>query len=162
MQTPRKLAPLYKAHQPPRVDTNVPRTKKSINLTQSLRAEQIIMPTESPRVNHLSPPIFDPYPLAVPSVKPISDRTRSRRAKEIATQLRAKNNIAPPAIGPAFNTRSAIRSTSTSQLEQELAIAFSLKPATHQAKKDPNESSLVPCLQQLWQPCRQKQNLIQG
>ena len=95
------------------------------------------MPTESPRVNHPIPPIFDPSPLAVPSVQPISARTRSRTAKNSATQPRArdKKNIAPPASGPAFNTRSAIRSASTSQLEQALAIACSLQPATNQAQK---------------------------
>ena len=45
VQTPRVLAPLYKAHQPLRVATNVPRMQKSIKLTQSPRVEQIIMLT---------------------------------------------------------------------------------------------------------------------
>ena len=72
VQTMRVLAPIYKAHQPLRVDTNVPRMQKSIKLTQSPRVEQIIITTESLRVNHPSPPIFDPSPLAVPSVQPIS------------------------------------------------------------------------------------------
>ena len=86
-------------------------------------------------MNHPSPLILDPSPLEVTSGQPISARTRSRIAKEIATEPRAKKNIAPPANGPAYNTISAIRSTSTSQLEQALAITYYLKPATHQAKK---------------------------
>ena len=139
MQTPRVLAPLYKAHQPLKVATNVPRMQKSIKLNHSPRVEQIIVPTKSPRVNHPSPSILDPSPLAVPSVQPISARTHSRIAKEIATEPRAKKNIAPPASGPAFNTRSAIRSTSTSQFKQALAIAYSLKPEMHQAKKIPTK-----------------------
>ena len=44
VQTPRVLAPLYKAHQPPRVATNVPCMQKSIKLTHLPRVEQIIVP----------------------------------------------------------------------------------------------------------------------
>ena len=57
---------------------------------------------------------------------------------ESGKELKYRELIKHPKLGEIWNgssTRHAILSTSTSQLEQALAIACSLKPATHQAKK---------------------------